>query len=57
MKTVMCCLIIAQAMTGAMVQAKEAKAAGQNLNQEAVLARATGGCKSRQRTFCLRSTK
>ncbi len=43
MKTVMCCLILAQALTGAVVQAKEAKAAGQNLNQDAVLARATGG--------------
>jgi peptidyl-prolyl cis-trans isomerase C len=43
MKTVMCCLILAQALTGAVVQAKEAKTAGQNLNQGEVLARAPGG--------------
>jgi peptidyl-prolyl cis-trans isomerase C len=43
MKTVMCCLILAQALTGAVVQAKEAKTTNQNLNQGAVLARATGG--------------
>lgn len=43
MKTVMCCLILAQALTGAVVQAKEDKTAGPNLNQGAVLARATGG--------------
>jgi peptidyl-prolyl cis-trans isomerase C len=43
MKTVMCCLILAQALTGAVVQAKEAKTTNQNLNQGAVLARAPGG--------------
>ena len=43
MKTVMCCLILAPALTGAVVQAKEAKTTNQNLNQGAVLARATGG--------------
>jgi peptidyl-prolyl cis-trans isomerase C len=43
MKTVMCCLILAQALTGAVVQAKEAKTAGKNLNQGEVLARAPGG--------------
>jgi peptidyl-prolyl cis-trans isomerase C len=43
MKTVMCCLILAQALTGALVQAKEAKTTNQNLNQGEVLARATGG--------------
>jgi peptidyl-prolyl cis-trans isomerase C len=43
MKTVMCCLILAQALTGAVVQAKEAKTTNQNLNQGEVLARAPGG--------------
>lgn len=43
MKTVMCCLIIAQALTGAMVQAKETKTVGPNLNQTEVLARSSGG--------------
>ena len=43
MKTVMCCLILAQALTGAVVQAKEAKTTNQNLNQGEVLARPPGG--------------
>jgi peptidyl-prolyl cis-trans isomerase C len=43
MKTVMCCLILAQALTGALVQAKEAKTTSPQLNQGEVLARAPGG--------------
>jgi peptidyl-prolyl cis-trans isomerase C len=43
MKTVMCCLILAQALTGALVQAKEAKSNSPNLNQGEVLARAPNG--------------